>query len=328
MKYRSTFVTTLLLSLSSISTWAQGDNTSFNWKFEEASKLMEEKFFNQAADIWGQLLATDGENANLNYKLGVSYFQSYNQKSKALPYLERAAALRKNNFGSFNTTGYDPFDPRERNAPAEVDYYLGRAYHLNNQFDKADVAYQKFLDESDPKHELRTDAMRGKEQTANARVLQASPKDYLISNVGQVVNWAGPDFSPVLSVDGNALFYTSRRIRPDSSNSAVIDPIAGQPYENVYVSYKDREGNWQKPEVLNINPAVGHLATINVAADGQTLAWCACRTANGARPRTSARSSIRNMTRTAPSFTPMAAPSTSAPRATIPWVVSTSSIPR
>jgi hypothetical protein len=34
----------------------------------------------------------------------------------------------------------------------------------------------------------------------------------------------------------------------------VIDPIAGQPYENVYVSYKDREGNWQKPEVLNINP--------------------------------------------------------------------------
>ncbi|MCC6541806.1 MAG: PD40 domain-containing protein [Flavobacteriales bacterium] len=271
MKYRSTFVTTLLLSLSSISTWAQGDNTSFNWKFEEASKLMEEKFFNQAADIWGQLLATDGENANLNYKLGVSYFQSYNQKSKALPYLERAAALRKNNFGSFNTTGYDPFDPRERNAPAEVDYYLGRAYHLNNQFDKADVAYQKFLDESDPKHELRTDAMRGKEQTANARVLQASPKDYLISNVGQVVNWAGPDFSPVLSVDGNALFYTSRRIRPDSSNSAVIDPIAGQPYENVYVSYKDREGNWQKPEVLNINPAVGHLATINVAADGQTL---------------------------------------------------------
>ncbi len=153
----------------------------------------------------------------------------------------------------------------------EVDYYLGRAYHVNDQFDKADVAYQKFIDETDTKHDLHARAMRGKEQTANARVLQATPMDYKISNVGQVINWAGPDFSPVLSVDGNALFYTSRRIRPDSANASVIDPIAGQPYENVYVSYKDREGNWQAPEVLNINPAVGHLATINVAADGQTL---------------------------------------------------------
>ena len=271
MKYGYAAITALLLGIVSGPILAQGDNTSFNWKFEEASKLMEEKFYNQAADIWSQLLATDTENANLNYKLGASYFNSYNQKAKALPYLERAAALRTSNFGGFNTAGYDPFDPRERNAPPEVDYYLGRAYHLNNEFDKADVAYQKFLDNSDPKHELRDMASRGKEQTANARVLQGSPMNYEISNVGQVINWAGPDFSPVLSVDGNALFYTSRRVRPDSSNSAVIDPIAGQPYENVYVSYKDREGNWQKPEVLNINPAVGHLATINVAADGQTL---------------------------------------------------------
>ena len=251
--------------------FAQGDNTSFTWKFEEASKLMEEKFFNQAAEIWSELLITDTENANLNYKLGTAYFHSYNQKAKAQPSLEKAAALRKSDFGSFNTAGYDPFDPRERNAPAEVDYYLGRTYHLNNQFDKADAAYQKFQDGSDPKHELRAAASRGKEQTASARVLQASPVDYKISNVGQVINWAGPDFSPVLSVDGNALFYTSRRVRPDSANSAIIDPIAGQPYENVYVSYKDREGTWQKPEALNINPAMGHLATINVAADGQTL---------------------------------------------------------
>lgn len=271
MKYGYAAIALLGLGLLHAPAHAQGDNTSFNWKFEEGSKLMEEKFFNQAADIWSDLLNTDPENANLNYKLGASYFNSYNQKAKALPYLEKAAALRKNNLGGFNTTGYDPFDPRERNAPVEVDYYLGRAYHLNNQFDKADVSYQKFLDEADPKHELRGAASRGKEQTANARVLQATPLDYKISNVGQVINWAGPDFSPVLSVDGNALFYTSRRIRPDSSNSEIIDPIAGQPYENVYVSYKDREGVWQKPEVLNINPTTGHLATINVAADGQTL---------------------------------------------------------
>ncbi|HQV76089.1 MAG: PD40 domain-containing protein [Flavobacteriales bacterium] len=250
---------------------AQGGNTSFNWKFEEGNKLMEEKFYNQAADIWSELLAKDPENANLNYKLGYSYFNSYNQKAKSLPFLEKASVLRKATSGTFNTSGYDAFDPKIRNAPVEVDYYLGRMYHLNDQFDKADVAYQKFVDETDEKHYLHGQAKRGMEQTANARTLKAAPLDYQISNVGQVINWAGPDFSPVLSVDGNALFYTSRRVRPDSSNAAIIDAIAGQPYENVYVSYKDREGTWQAPEVLNINPPIGHLATINVAADGQTL---------------------------------------------------------
>ncbi|MBK7945857.1 MAG: PD40 domain-containing protein [Flavobacteriales bacterium] len=251
---------------------AQG-NTSFNWKFEEGNKLMEEKLFNQAAEIWKELLATDTDNANLNYKLGLCYYSSYNQKAKALPYLERASELRKSgSYGGFNQSGYDPFEPRERNAPVEVDYYLGRTYHLNEQFDKADLFYQKFLDGVDARHAMRPLAARGKEQTASARELRKNPVGYQVSNVGPVINNDHPDFSPVLSVDGNALFYTSRRIRPDSSNKTILDPIAGLPFENIYVSYKDREGNWQAPELLNINPSgAGHLASVNVAADGQTL---------------------------------------------------------
>ncbi|HQW86272.1 MAG TPA: hypothetical protein PLH93_03750 [Flavobacteriales bacterium] len=266
----------LLLSASLIAhtapAFAQGENTTFAWKFEEGNKLMEEKLYNQSAEIWVQLVQEQPDNANLNYKLGTCYFHSYNQKHKALPYLEKAAAQRSSGYGGFNTAGYDPFDMREKNAPVEVDYYLGRAYHLNGDYDKADQSYQKFLDGADKGHELYPMAARGKEQTANARKLIADPKPYQISNVGKVVNQDHPDFSPVLSVDGNALFFTSRRVRPDSSNSGVIDPVAGLPFENIYVSYKDREGNWQAPELLNINPPEGgHLASVNVSADGQTL---------------------------------------------------------
>ena len=105
----------------------------------------------------------------------------------------------------------------------------------------------------------------------HARTLVAAPKSYSVSNVGPVINNDHPDFSPVISVDGIAMFYTSRRVRPDSSNSGVIDLLAGLPFENIYVSDKDRNANWQKPEVLNINPPSGHIATVNVSADGQTL---------------------------------------------------------
>jgi hypothetical protein len=250
----------------------QDANSSFNQRFEEGNKLMEEKLYNQAAEIWLDMSEKDPTNANLFYKLGYAYLHSYNQKAKALAPLEAAAQLRTPKYSGFNISGYDPFDARERNCPPDVDYYLGRAYHLNNEFDKADAAYQKFIDAVGTKHMLYQSARRGLEQTANARQLMAEPLPYLISNAGPVVNSDHPDFSPVLSVDGNALFYTSRRVRPDSSNLSVIDPLAGLPYENVYVSYKDRQGNWQAPELLNVNPdGAGHLASVNVSADGQTL---------------------------------------------------------
>ncbi len=261
------------LILSFVPLIAVGQNgTSTIWKFEEGNKLMEEKLYNQAALIWKELLTTDPDNANLNYKMGYALFNSPSDRDAALPFLERAAQLRSTEeYGTFNISGYDPFDPQERNAPAEVDYYLAKAYHLNNQFDKADQNYQKFIDGVDERHVLRPLAVRGKEQTANARTLRAQPLPYQVSNAGKVINNEGADFSPVLSVDGNALFFTSRRIRPDSSNKNVIDIITGAPFENIYVSYKDREGNWQAPELLNINPDQGHMASINVSADGQTL---------------------------------------------------------
>lgn len=239
--------------------------------FDEANLLMEEKFYNQAAEQWALLVAQDPQNSNYNWKLGQAYINSYNQKNKALPYLQAATDLRGASNGGFNTVGYDPFDPKERNAPVESEYWLGRALHLKGEFDKADAAYRDFLAEAGPKNDLRGPAERGLEETANARALMVAPKTFKISNAGPVINSDHPEFSPVISVDGNALFFTSRRIRPDSSNRSEIDPKAGLPYENIYVSYKDRNGTWQAPEVLNINPPSGHLASVNVSADGQTL---------------------------------------------------------
>jgi len=250
---------------------AQDNGVADKATFEEASLLMEEKLYGQAALEWKALLANDPDNANLNWKVGEAYMLSYNEKAKALPYLEVAATKRTARYGGLNTAGYDPFDPKERNAPPKVDYWLGKAYHLDGQFDKADEGYKKFIAEADNRSDFKPMAEHGLEQTANARKLMADPKNYTISNIGPVVNSEYPDFSPVISVAGNALFFTTRRIRPDSSNIGVIDPVAGLPFENIYVSYKDRTGAWQSPEPLNINPPAGHLASVNVSADGQTL---------------------------------------------------------
>jgi hypothetical protein len=85
-----------------------------------------------------------------------------------------------------------------------------------------------------------------------------------------MINTEYPAYSPVISIDENALFFTSRRLRADSSNFTLTDNETGGYYEDIYVSYKNREGEWQEAELLNINTNV-HSATVNVSPDGQTL---------------------------------------------------------
>lgn len=253
----------LLFVFISFHASAQVEGAEYRAKFTEGNRLMEEKLYGQAIDIWKELVAHDQFNDNVNYKLGYSYLESNKNREKALPYLEAAASKPAN-------PDYDIFNVNERSAPIEVYYHYGRALHLNYKLDKAIEQFNKFLNTANSKHHLRNDALRNIEMAEYAKEQLADPKSYTIDNLGGVINSEYADFSPVISVDENALFFTSRRLRPDSSNSNLIDDASGDYLEDIYVSYKDREGNWQEPELLNIN-SQSHTATVNVSADGQRL---------------------------------------------------------
>ncbi|NNC82419.1 MAG: hypothetical protein HKN79_02500, partial [Flavobacteriales bacterium] len=248
------------------------DASKFREDFTEANLLMEEGYHMQALDLWLQMYNDDPTNANLNYKIGYCYLKSSNEKAKAMKYLEAAENGRSDEYASFNISDYSPYDPKERNAPIETKYYLGQAYLLNYELAKAEKSFQEALDLMGKRHHLRDDAERGLVMTANAKSQISNPRvDITINNMGPVINGEFNDFSPVVSVDENALFFTSRRLRDDSTNANLIDDKDGQFFEDIYVSYRDRNGDWQRPELLNINEASQHSATINVSADGQEL---------------------------------------------------------
>jgi len=244
----------------------------FKEDFTEANLLMQEGYYNQALELWLQLYNEDPANANLNFKVGISYLHSVNDKDKALPYLEFAERSRTSAYSSFKTTDYDPFDSRERNAPNETGHYLAEACLLNYELDKAQVGFMAAADDLGKKHILYEESKRGLEMTNNAKRQLANPRmDITIINMGPVINDEYNDFSPVISVDENALFFTSRRLRTDSTNANLIDFKTGQYYEDIYVAYKDRDGQWQAPELLSINEPSYNSATINVSIDGQEL---------------------------------------------------------
>ncbi len=45
----------------------------------------------------------------------------------------------------------------------------------------------------------------------------------------------------------------------------------GHYYEDVYIAYKDEHGEWQEPELINIDRVNHHLASIGISPDNQTL---------------------------------------------------------
>lgn len=238
-------------------------NPEFVAAFTEANKLMEEKFWDQATEGWRNVLVMDPENVNVNFKLGYCLLQTETNKTEALIYLEKATSKKLN-------ASYDPFDPKEKSAPVEAFYYLAIAQHLNMRFDRSTESLEAMKGLVSKNHRLSNQINRAIETNNEAKKQVARPKNYKITNAGATLNSSYADFGPVLTFDETSIFYTSRRLRPDSTNANIRDFETDKFRDDIYVSFKGRDGNWVQPELLNLN-SDDHDATISVSPDGNTL---------------------------------------------------------
>jgi WD40-like Beta Propeller Repeat len=262
MKRIFLFSTLLVFSFTAIAA-APPKRFVFAAKFLEANQMLEERLWIQSINAWIDLLVENPNNANINYKIGYCYLQTANSKLEALQYLESACDKRF-------SKSYDPYDPVEKRAPVQALFYLGRAQALNLKIDDAIATFQKLQKQLGKKHLMYIDATRELEMCQEAKSQMANPKNYKITNVGPILNTASNEYSPVLSLDESQLFFTSPRIRPDSSNSKIIDFVTMQYKDDIYATFKNEEGVWMEPELLNLNTDA-HDAAISVSPDGQTL---------------------------------------------------------
>jgi tetratricopeptide (TPR) repeat protein len=262
MKLRS-FVFILALMLFGNALLAQSNKEKFMVGFAEANKLMEEKFWYQAIKEWKKVLALDPENLNVNYKLGYCLLNTENEKVDALKYLEIACSKKLNK-------NYDPFEPTEKLPPVDALFLLGQAQHLNMQFDQSIKTFVKLKTQVSREHRLVPEANYAIKICEEAKIQVANPINYKITNAGNIINGKYADFSPVLTFDESSIFFTSRRLRPDSTNSEIRDPETDQFKDDIYVSFRTKENTWSKPELLNLNTD-DHDASISVSPDGLTL---------------------------------------------------------
>lgn len=225
-----------------------------------ASKQLADEKYPQALKNFLELHQLSPRNANLNYKVGMSYLGINGQKDKAVSYLELAAA-------STSLAYKDSW--KETNAPMDALFMLGRAYHLNLQFDKAIAAYKQYSSKGDIwDEEEKAHIKRLIQNCQNAKLIVESPMSAVLEPVGGGINTEYDEYAAVTDSAESVLIFTSRR--PNSTGGRV--DLDDKYFEDIYVSYRDSSGSWGVPQSIgNLINTDGHEATISISADGQEL---------------------------------------------------------
>ena len=240
----------------------------------ECSRMLQENYFYFAEIIVDRLLQINPNSANYHYRKGYIVLDSRRDFETAFPYLIFAtSSINKN---------YDMYSAKEKSAPTDVYYHLARCYHLDEQLDKAKEFYQKFIDNTNPKSELVPKATLRLIQCDVAKELINNPKKATVKNIGEVINTQYPEYSPVISLDGSSLYFTSRRQWEDQSTDDYRDPQLNQYPEDIYVSYQDMETTkWTKPRRLEFCEGRLNEASVTVSSDERIIYTYEDRTGAG-----------------------------------------------
>jgi len=181
-------------------------------------------------------------NAILNYKIGTCY-DNMNNSFLALKYYNKAYKLNPN-------------------VNPVVLYKIAQGYQYRLQLKKAESTYNQFISE------YKKSDKKDWEDFVKKRIKECHTANKLLKNFvgGMVVNLKGvnskfDDHSPLVTLDENTMYFTSRRLKGNHGN---VD-AQGQAFEDIYVARKSKNGVWQKPKNLgDIINTKNHDATIGL----------------------------------------------------------------
>ncbi len=225
----------------------------------ECSRLLQENFFHFADLITDKLLEMNPESANYKYRKGFIELEMRHN-------YEGAIELFSTSTGNIDKN-YDMYSVKEGAVPADIFYHLARAYHLNEDFENAIKNYDLFIEKSDKRSELLPEAENRKIQCGVAQKLMASPKDVDVANLGDSINTEYADFSSNISLDGRALYYTSRRPWENGESNGFRDPMLNHYPEDIYQAQLDENNAWHNPSRMTMCKPNLNEATVSVSID-------------------------------------------------------------
>jgi outer membrane protein OmpA-like peptidoglycan-associated protein/tetratricopeptide (TPR) repeat protein len=223
----------------------------------DAKEFYKADEFLQALPFYLKLDSISPNNGFYNFRIGVCYFNTF-AKSKCLPYFLKAKELKYQD--------------------SDLDLYIAHAYHLNHRFDEAIQHFRYYKDSlaMKPKEKHHHSKLKKDKQDADRYIemcvvgkeLYNDSLDFVIENMGPVVNSQYPDYVPIVSADEHVLIFTSRR---PNTTGGQVDPYDEHYYEDIYICEKTADGKWSEPaDLKNVNTEY-HDACIGLSPDGHKL---------------------------------------------------------
>lgn len=237
------------------------------------SMLTQEGYLYYAEILVDKLLEFQPQSSNYNYRKGFLQLEIRRDFISAIPNFEIAVL----NVSSI----YDMYSHKEKSAPQDAFYHMAKCYHYDEQLDKAESFYNQFLATTKKQSELIPEAQLRLKQVALARTLMANPVNCKLKNIGPSVNTNYPDYSSVVSFDGSAIYFTSRRPWELGETEKLRDPKLNQYPEDVYVSYIEADSSWSYPSKLEFCLPDRNEATIALSTDEKNIYLYEDITGNG-----------------------------------------------
>lgn len=155
----------------------------------KAEEFFDKGNYLEAMEVYKDLIEQEPDEPEYYRKTGVCYLRTFLDRSSAAEYLEKA--LEKD--------GHDD----------EVWYYLGKAYMMQDEFEKAIQEFETYNEESG--WGSKDDVGRLIEQCQHGKEYVKHPLDVSFERLGTKINSQYPDYYPYVAKDGSRLVFTSRR---------------------------------------------------------------------------------------------------------------------
>lgn len=223
---------------------------------EEANYYLVNKEYSKAYDLFDKLNAKNPKVLDYKFKLGYCCLFYPEKKARAIEIFEDIKRTEKKS--------------------TDVDYYLGKAYHVNYRFNDAIGYFESYINSLGGKvkqedEAIYEDAVLSLEYCKNGIVLIQKHVKADIINVGPPINTEEMEYVPVITADESVLIYTY--VGKNSLGGKISDDGDEEPYyhEDVYMSVRKPDSSWSEPAgIVSINTK-GNDAAIAISPDGQTL---------------------------------------------------------
>lgn len=230
----------------------------------KSTSLLYDKAYVDAEKVIDKLLVFQPESPNYNYRKGYVVIMLRQDYAGALPYLTKGATKV--------SKVYDMFSAKELNASVDALYYLGKTYHHLGRISEAKAMYSEFIEKSDKKSDVMKYAYLGIQQCAIAEQQLKTPNQGVtVKNTGNKVNSSYPEYSPVISLDGSALFFTVRKPWENNISDQLLEKKTGLYLEDIYASFLDENNQWKEPVRMDFSVADRNEATVAISIEERII---------------------------------------------------------